>query len=217
MDRIYKEHQNEILSKRNDREEWRKKVDGSCVVPQRSTNQRIDALNAWPKPNPENCRTNPGYQLYRNKNVQMCLKFYVFNSPVPYRQGMDRCDDQSAIVGVFNTMEKLEILQRQTRCVWVNFRIGALYSTVLVWAPIDFEEIYTYDKHGKLFRKDYEWDSTAYKIWKRWVYYPGNICGIYHPKYKRLVVDDCQAPDKFLQDCGYNVVCELMQFTREDL
>ncbi|KAK6999737.1 hypothetical protein BgiMline_009408, partial [Biomphalaria glabrata] len=44
-----------------------------------------------PKPIPETCRNFSGYQLYRNKNVQLCLKFHMFGAPVSFETAENYC------------------------------------------------------------------------------------------------------------------------------
>ncbi|XP_055879223.1 uncharacterized protein LOC106058558 [Biomphalaria glabrata] len=95
-------------------------------------------LNDWPKPkpNPDTCRDSPGFQLYRNKNVQMCLKFNVFGSPVEFRKAKIYCS---------NYPNGNQILKR--------------YS-----------------------------------------------CGVYEPKNRLLVLDDCYEPGTLQQSCAFGAV-----------
>ncbi|KAK6999736.1 hypothetical protein BgiMline_009407, partial [Biomphalaria glabrata] len=60
---------------------------------------------------------------------------------------------ESGTVGVFELKEKLEILQQQTRCVWVNFVLKQIATRLFFFGYREFFEKYTDEKHKFLFYK----------------------------------------------------------------
>ncbi|XP_055878442.1 uncharacterized protein LOC106078306 isoform X1 [Biomphalaria glabrata] len=168
-----------------------------------------------PKPDPEKCRQNPGFQIYRHKNVQMCLKFQMFDTPLTYNQVQRYCDDRLAIIGVFDLKEKLEILQQQTRCVWVNFKLDRFDIMNFVFSYRIFKEAYSHEKHRNLFYKDYS-QQTKYE-YRDDAIRKLATCGIYHPSYRLLAMDNCFFPGLYEPNCAFGVVCEDYFFTRDNL
>ncbi|KAK6999742.1 hypothetical protein BgiMline_009413, partial [Biomphalaria glabrata] len=56
-----------------------------------------------------------------------------------------------ASLGIFETKEKLEILQQQTRCVWINFRPIPFWSNNYNFGDAFINESYNDEKHKNLF------------------------------------------------------------------
>ncbi|KAI8797006.1 hypothetical protein BgiBS90_002183, partial [Biomphalaria glabrata] len=162
-------------------------------------------------PNPETCRDVKGFQLYRYKNVQMCLLFVDLHKERfydSYYRAVLECAFNKAFRAVFNTKEKLGILQQQTRCGWINF----IYDTdrrQFVWG-LGYGD-YIEAKHKELFYGEYPYfrlingSLIAFKT-----------CGVYVPERRLLEMDICN-PEYFHQDCIFHAICERPEYTREDL
>ncbi|KAK0045054.1 hypothetical protein Bpfe_025533, partial [Biomphalaria pfeifferi] len=162
------------------------------------------------RPYPQTCREF-GFQLYRYKNVQMCLLFVELNkedSRDSFYNAMLKCKGFGAYRGVFNTKEKLGILQEQTRCGWVGFRYDS-YKRKFIWGIDDGE--YIEAKHKELFYGEYPYfrliNGSLVAL---------RTCGVYVPEKRLLEMDLCQ-PEYNNQDCRFHAICEMPQFTREDL
>ncbi|KAK7005310.1 hypothetical protein BgiMline_006876 [Biomphalaria glabrata] len=164
-----------------------------------------------PPPDPATCANYPGFQLYRNKHVQMCLKFIKFQNSSQNAPAQYRCGHEGSLIATFESKEKLEILQQQKRCVWVDFEQTASGANYFVFGRLTYEVRYDEQKHKDLFYQG----SPRYINSKDWITISvyRDLCGFYHPKYRLLAMEYCDFPGRRYRNCNFGVVCEKWEYT----
>ncbi|KAK7003229.1 hypothetical protein BgiMline_004666 [Biomphalaria glabrata] len=165
-------------------------------------------------PHPDTCKRMFGYSIYRNKNVQMCLLIRNMNMTygVDFRRAQAHCSIFGGRIGIFDTKEKLEILQRQTRCLWVNF-IGD--DSGYIWGTKQgFIQVYNEAKHSHLF-----FGGQPFIKMTKSDLNAGPRCGIYSNRFRLLTTESCysESTESSYKSCFIHEVCEKSLYTRDDL